>query len=89
MVDSRKMIFNIELPNDSLSLAEVAEVETEAKRELLFALYRRGLLSIGKATELAGVTRAEFEAILAARQIERPFDSAELERDLAWARQAD
>jgi len=82
------MIFKIEIPNSALSLAGVAEVETEAKRELLLALYRRGLLSIGKASELAGISRAAFEAILAARQIERPFNSTELERDLAWANQA-
>lgn len=30
--------------------------------------------------------RQEFESLLARRRIERPYDSAELERDLTWAK---
>jgi predicted HTH domain antitoxin len=49
-------------------------------------LYARGLLSLGKASEFSGMTRFEFESLLAERHVERPYDTAELERDLAWAK---
>ena len=58
-------------------------------KELAVALYARGALSLGKAVELAAVTRAESEGVLARRRIERPYSAAELERDLSWARAAE
>jgi predicted HTH domain antitoxin len=61
------------------------EVSAELMKELALGLYARGVLSIGKAVEMAGITRQAFEALLAQRHIVRPFDSAELETDLAWA----
>jgi predicted HTH domain antitoxin len=51
-------------------------------------LYARGLLSLGKASEFSGITRPEFESLLAQRRVERPYEVAELERDLAWAKGA-
>lgn len=78
----------IEIPDEAVEAMHLpaAEVEAELKKELAVALYARGLLSIGKSVELAGVTRQEFESLLARRRIERPYDSAELEHDLAWAK---
>jgi predicted HTH domain antitoxin len=65
-----------------------ANAQAEVKKEVALALYARGLLSLGKAVELAGVTRDDFETVLAHRHIERPYDTTELERDLAWAKRA-
>lgn len=70
---------------ESMSLP-AADAETEVRKEIALALYARGLLSIGKAAELANATRREFEALLAGRRVERPYDAAEVDRDLAWAR---
>jgi predicted HTH domain antitoxin len=68
-------------------MSSVAEIgQAKIKKEVALALYVRGLISIGKAAELAGLARPEFEAVLAERRIERPYDLTELERDLAWAK---
>ena len=64
------------------------EVAAELTKELALGLYARGSLSLGKAVELAGVSRQVFEGLLAQRHVVRPFDQAELEIDLAWARGA-
>jgi predicted HTH domain antitoxin len=65
-----------------------AAAQAEVTKEVALALYVRGLLSLGKASELSGMTRPEFEFLLAQRHVERPYDTAELERDLAWAKGA-
>jgi len=65
-----------------------ATAQAEVTKEVALALYARGLLSIGRASEFSGVTRPEFEALLAQRRVERPYDLTELERDLAWAKGA-
>jgi predicted HTH domain antitoxin len=77
----------LEIPDEAVQAMDLpaAEVEAELKKELALALYARRLLSLGKSVEWAGVTRQEFEELLAHRRIERPYDSAEIERDLAWA----
>jgi predicted HTH domain antitoxin len=64
----------------------VSDAQAEVKKEVALALYARGLLSLGKAVELADMTRGDFESVLAHRRIERPYDEIELERDLAWAK---
>jgi predicted HTH domain antitoxin len=60
--------------------------EAAAKKELALALHSRGALSLGKAVEMAGVARADFEILLGRRRVERPYTVAELEHDLTWAR---
>lgn len=50
-----------------------------------FYHYERGRLSAGKAAQLLGIARDEFEQMRIARGIDRPFSSEELERDLAWS----
>ena len=82
------MTLTIEIPDEAVEALRMpaSEVEAELKKELALVLYARGALSAGKAVELAGVNRAAFERLLAERRIERPFTSAELEQDLAWAK---
>jgi predicted HTH domain antitoxin len=78
----------VEIPDEAVQAMRLpaCEVQAELKKELAVALYARGALSLGKSVEMAGVTRQEFEAILARRRIERPYDLAEVEHDLAWGK---
>jgi len=62
-----------------------AEVESEMLKELALALYRRGVLSLGKARLLAQMTRWEFEQRLADRQVPRHYSEVDLEEDLQHA----
>ncbi len=58
------------------------ELRAELRRDLAAVLYARGALPIGKAMEFAGLGRREFERLLKARQVRRPFDDGELSREL-------
>ena len=61
------------------------EMETELLKELALGLYRRGVLSLGKARILAHMTRDEFERLLGERRVSRHYTDADLEEDLAQA----
>lgn len=82
------MLVTLEIPDKVVEGMHLpaSNAQAEVRKEIALALYARGLLSIGKATELAGVPRHDFEEVLAKRRVERPYDATELERDLAWAR---
>jgi predicted HTH domain antitoxin len=54
--------------------------------ELAIALYAQGLLSFGKARELAGMGKYEFGKLLGRRGILRHYGQEELEDDLTYAR---
>jgi predicted HTH domain antitoxin len=49
------------------------------------ALYQRGVLSLGKSRILAGMTRWQFEQLLADRRIPRHYTDADLQDDLGYA----
>jgi predicted HTH domain antitoxin len=68
----------------SLRIPE-AEAEERLRQELAAALYANGLLSFGKASELAGVDRAEFASILGHRHIARHYGEEELTEDARYA----
>jgi predicted HTH domain antitoxin len=82
------MLLTVELPDGVVKEMPMAaaEIQAEVRREVVVALYARGVVSLGKAVELADLNRADFEEILAQRHIERPYTLTELERDLAWAK---
>ncbi len=44
--------------------------------------YAQHLVSLGKAAEVSGLPRGEYEALLAERRIERNYSVADLEADL-------
>ena len=69
--------------NASLPAASLSSV---ARKELALEFYAQGVISAGKATELAGTSRRVFEGWLMERKIERPMDEADLRADLEWAR---
>jgi predicted HTH domain antitoxin len=62
-----------------------AEVEAELLKELALALYRRGVLSLGKARALAQMNRWQFEQLLGERRIPRHYTEADLGEDLRYA----
>ena len=61
------------------------EAEQELRKELAVALYRRGVLGLGKARALARMTRWEFEELLGQRQIPRHYTEEELQEDIQYA----
>mgnify|MGYP006312936613 CR=1 FL=1 len=54
--------------------------------ELALSLYARGILSFGKARELAGMGKFEFGQLLGQRRISRHYGQEEVEDDLRYAR---
>ena len=61
-------------------------VREELMRELALALYAQGLLSLGKARELAGMDKRTFGQLLGERGIPRHYGADELQDDLNYAR---
>ena len=61
-------------------------VEHRVASDLAILYYRQGLISSGKASELSGLTRLEFEKQLTEQRIERPGSLGHLQQDLEWAR---
>ena len=68
---------SIRLPEDRMA--------QELLKELAIALYGHGLLSFGKARELAGMGKHEFGRLLGERGVTRHYGREELGDDLAYA----
>lgn len=79
----------IEIDDDVYEALQVPEAERPQamKRELAVSLYARGILSFGKARELAEVSKREFHDLLGEREIPRHYTETELDEDLAYARE--
>ena len=75
------MSITLELPID-LSEQELAEV----KQDLAVLLYTRQAASLGKAAKIVGLTRIQFQRLLAHKQIPINYTEADLEADLATLR---
>ena len=69
-----ELVQSLKLPRD--------EVPARLKRELALRLYEKGLLSFGKARELAGMTKWEFSYLLREEKIPRHYDLEEFNKDL-------
>ncbi len=63
------------------------EQEGRLRRELALRLYEKGLLSLGKARQLAGMEKWNFLLLLAQDGISRQYDKKELDRDLSTLNQ--
>ena len=59
------------------------EQEGRLRRELALRLYEKGLLSLGKARQLAGMEKWNFLLLLAQEGMSRQYDKKELDRDLS------
>jgi predicted HTH domain antitoxin len=62
------------------------QIEKELKKELVFLLYERELVSMGVSRRLAGLTKWEFIEGLAERGMQRHYDEKELEEDIRYAK---
>jgi predicted HTH domain antitoxin len=61
------------------------KIKEELLKELSISLYARGILSFGKARELAGLEKFEFGKLLGERNIPRHYGYEDLEDDLLYA----
>ena len=77
----------LEVPSEVVDAVRLppGEIERELLKELAVGLYRRGVLSLGKARVLARMTRWEFERLLGDRQVPRHYTETDLDEDLAHA----
>jgi predicted HTH domain antitoxin len=77
----------VDIPDDVAEVLRLppAEAEQEVRKELAVTLYARQLLPLGKARQLAGLSRRDFEALLGERQISRHYSEEELKEDLDYA----
>jgi predicted HTH domain antitoxin len=62
------------------------EIEARLRLELALTLYSQGMLSFGKASELAAIDRYQFSDVLGERGIPRQYGAEELAEDLTYAR---
>ena len=69
----------MEIPADILDSARMTM--GDAKLELAIALFATGRLSLGKASELAGLPVAEFQMHLGIRRIGPRYDAADARED--------
>jgi predicted HTH domain antitoxin len=78
------MPLTLEIPDEIAKAMRVPEGEKQqrAMLELSCALYARGLISIGKAARLAGVSRFIFGHELTAREIPRHYTKEHARADL-------
>ena len=74
----------MEIPEDLIEAICLprGEIPSRLKKELAVRLYEKGLLSFGRARELAGVSKWEFQFLLGEEGVLRRYDLQELEKDL-------
>ena len=82
------MMYHLDIPESIASSLRLptSEVEPRLRTELAVALYAQGILSFGKATELAGLSRYAFADLIGERNIPRHYTDDDLARDLDYAR---
>jgi predicted HTH domain antitoxin len=87
-MEGEKMGLQLHIPDSitqSIRLPEERMAE-ELLKELAIALYAHGLLSFGRARELADMGKYEFGKLLGERGVPRHYGREELEDDLTYAR---
>lgn len=70
------MQINIELP-DALQLSEA-----DIRAELAISLFQQERITLGTASQLAGLHQLEFQQLIASRGISVHYDVEDLEQDL-------
>jgi len=63
-----------------------AEVESRLRTELALSLYAQGMLPLGKATELARMSRYASAELAGSRNIPRHYADEDLAQDIEYAR---
>ena len=81
------MTVTLEVPNEVSQALRLPPPEAEARLllELAIALYTQRLLPLGKAAHLAGLSRWEFDDMLARRDIPMHYTEDDLSHDAAYA----
>ena len=81
------MSISLQIPDSIANAMRLPEqqIPETLMAELAVALYDRGILSFGKARELAGMGLYEFGRLLGAHGAPRHYGEQELEEDLAYA----
>jgi predicted HTH domain antitoxin len=81
------MSVRLEIPDSVAQAMRLPEQERAARLlvELALALYAQGILSFGKARELAGLGHYEFGKLLGERGIPRHYTTEELQDDINYA----
>lgn len=78
----------IDIPEDVMASMKIPrnELETVLKRELAIALYEREVLPLGKAREIAAMSKWEFLEVLGRRKIPRHYTEKEMAEDVIFAK---
>lgn len=82
------MTLYLEIP-DSVARAmrlPPSEQRQQLLKELAVSLYAQGILSFGKARELANMDKLAFGQLLGNRNVPRHYGEEELKDDIAYAR---
>lgn len=81
------MTIMLEIPDSIVRAMRLPRKEQthQLKIELALSLYAQGILSFGKACELAETTKLEFSLALGKRNIPRQYDEQDLQDDIAYA----
>jgi len=81
------MGIEIQIPDSVVQAIRFPEnrIKQELLTELALALYSQGIISFGKARELAGLGKYEFGRLLGHRKISRHYEEDDLKDDLAYA----
>jgi predicted HTH domain antitoxin len=79
---------SLEIPDEVLQTMRLPPAETKSRLqlELAISLYAREILSLGKAAELAGISRLELNDVLSKRGVPMHYTQEDLSNDLAYAR---
>jgi predicted HTH domain antitoxin len=78
----------LEIPDEVSHAMRLPPAETKSRLqlELAISLYAQDILSLGKAAELAGISRLELNDVLAKRGVPMHYTQEDLSNDLAYAR---
>lgn len=81
------MTIVLEIPDSIVSAMRLPRKDQPhlLKVELAVSLYAQGILSFGKACELAEIPQLEFGILLGKRNIPRQYDEQDLQDDVAYA----
>lgn len=83
-----KVSLTLDIPDDVVAAMPVAEADRQRflLLEIACALYARDVLSLGRAAELAGMSKPDFGREIGRRSIARHYTEVELDADFAYAR---
>jgi predicted HTH domain antitoxin len=81
------MSVTLDIPDDVMAALPVPAAERNhyVMLEIACSFYARGLLSLGRAAELAGMAKLDFGREIGERGIPRHYGKTELAADLAYA----